>query len=96
VERLLAIADLRCRCRAMGVASLGCGPAGVAVTLRGDRAAAKAATLAKRSKGFLRAQDDRLSAALEAPDADGRLTNAARVLDCIEAIVRKAQRRKRG
>ncbi len=96
VERLLAIADLRCRCRALGIASLGCGPAGVAVTLRGDRAAAKAATLAKRSKGFLRAQDDRLSAALEAPDADGRLANAARVLDCIEAIVRKAQRRKRG
>lgn len=96
VERLLAIVDLRCRCRALGVASLGCGPAGVAVTLRGERAAAKAATLAKRSKGFLRAQDDRLSAALEAPDADGRLANAVRVLDCIEAIVRKAQRRKRG
>ncbi|PWC82133.1 hypothetical protein TSO5_31030 [Azospirillum sp. TSO5] len=96
VERLLAIADLRCRCRALGVASLGCGPAGVAVTLRGERAAAKAATLAKRSRGFLRAQDDRLSAALEAPDADGRLANAVRVLDCIEAIVRKAQRRKRG
>lgn len=96
VERLLAIADLRCSCRALGVASLGCGPAGVAVTLRGERAAAKAVTVAKRSKGFLRAQDDRLSAALEAPDADGRLANAARVLDCIEAIVRKAQRRKRG
>ncbi len=96
VERLLAIADLRCRCRALGIASLGCGPAGVAVTLRGERAAAKAATLAKRSRGFLRAQDDRLSAALEAPNADGRLANAARVLDCIEAIVRKAQRRKRG
>lgn len=96
VERLLAIADLRCRCRALGVASLGCGPAGVAVTLRGERAAAKAATLAKRSRGFLRVQDDRLSAALEAPDADGRLANAVRVLDCIEAIVRKAQRRKRG
>ncbi len=96
VERLLAIADLRCRCRALGIASLGCGSAGVAVTLRGERAAAKAVTLAKRSKGFLRAQDNRLSAALEAPDADGRLANAARVLDCIEAIVRKAQRRKRG
>ncbi|SMF28656.1 transcription-repair coupling factor (superfamily II helicase) [Azospirillum oryzae] len=96
VERLLAIADLRCRCRALGIATLGCGPAGVAATLRGERAAAKALTLAKRSKGFLRAQDDRLSAALEAPDADGRLANAARVLDCIEAIVRKAQRRKRG
>lgn len=96
VERLLAIADLRCRCRALGIASLGCGPAGVAVTLRGDRAAAKAATLAKRSKGLLRAQDDRLSVALEAPDADGRLANAVRVLDCIETIVRKAQRRKRG
>ncbi|CAO3436155.1 DEAD/DEAH box helicase [Azospirillum endophyticum] len=95
VERLLAIAELRCRCRALGIASLGCGPAGVAVTLRGERAAAKAATLAKRSKGFLRAQDDRLSAALEAPDADGRLANAARMLDCVEAIVRKAQRRKR-
>ncbi|MBY6265224.1 DEAD/DEAH box helicase [Azospirillum sp. 412522] len=95
VERLLVIADLRCRCRALGIASLGCGPAGVAVTLRGERAAAKAATLAKRSKGFLRAQDDRLSAALEAPDADGRLANTVRVLDCIEAIVRKAKRRKR-
>ncbi|MBK1841868.1 DEAD/DEAH box helicase [Azospirillum sp. YIM B02556] len=95
VVRLLAIADLRCRCRALGVASLGCGPAGVAVTLRGERAATRAATLAKRSKGFLRAQDDRLSAALEAPDADGRLANAARVLDCVETIVRKARRRKR-
>lgn len=95
VERLLAIAELRCRCRALGIASLGCGPAGVAVTLRGERATARAATLAKRSKRFLRAQDDRLSAALEAPDADGRLANAARVLDCIETIVRKAQRRKR-
>ncbi|WP_148294355.1 DEAD/DEAH box helicase, partial [Azospirillum sp. B506] len=63
VERLLSIAELRCRCRALGIASLGCGPAGVAVRLRGERAAAKAATLAKRSKGLLRAQDDRLSAA---------------------------------
>jgi transcription-repair coupling factor (superfamily II helicase) len=95
VERLLAIAELRCRCRALGIASLGCGPAGVAVTLRGERATARAATLAKRSKRFLRAQDDRLSATLEAPDADGRLANAARMLDCIETIVRKAQRRKR-
>ncbi len=95
VERLLAIASLRCRCRALGVASLGCGPAGVAATLRGDRAAARAATLAKRSKGLLRAQDDRLTAALEAPDADTRLVNAERVLDCIEAIVRKAQRKKK-
>ncbi|WP_109050700.1 DEAD/DEAH box helicase [Azospirillum sp. TSA6c] len=95
VERLLAIAGLRCRCRALGIASLGCGPAGVAVTLRGERAAARAATLAKRSKGVLRAQDDRLSAALEAPDAESRLANASRVLDCIETIVRKAQRRKR-
>ncbi|CAO3453624.1 DEAD/DEAH box helicase [Azospirillum largimobile] len=95
VERLLAIASLRCRCRALGVASLGCGPAGVAATLRGDRAAARAATLAKRSKGLLRAQDDRLAAALEAPDADGRLANAERVLDCIEAIVRKAQRKRK-
>ena len=96
VERLLAIAELRCRCRALGVAALSCGPAGVAVTLRGERAAARAATLAKRSEGFLHAQDDRLSAALEAPGADDRLANAAGVLDCIEAIVRKAQRRKRG
>ncbi|CAO3357366.1 DEAD/DEAH box helicase [Azospirillum melinis] len=95
VERLLAIAGLRCRCRALGIASLGCGPAGVAVTLRGERAAVRAATLAKRSKGVLRAQDDRLSAALEAPDAESRLANASRVLDCIETIVRKAQRRKR-
>lgn len=95
VERLLAIAGLRCRCRALGIASLGCGPAGVAVTLRGERAAARAATLAKRSTGVLRAQDDRLSAALEAPDAESRLANASRVLDCIETIIRKAQRRKR-
>lgn len=95
VERLLAIASLRCRCRALGIASLGCGPAGVAASLRGDRADKRAATLAKRSKGLLRAQDDRLTAALEAPDADGRLANAERVLDCIEAIVRKAQRRKK-
>ncbi|CBS89537.1 DEAD/DEAH box helicase [Azospirillum lipoferum] len=95
VERLLAVASLRCRCRALGIASLGCGPAGVAATLRGDRADKRAATLAKRSKGLLRAQDDRLTAALEAPDADGRLANAERVLDCIEAIVRKAQRRKK-
>lgn len=95
VERLLAVASLRCRCRALGVASLGCGPAGVAATLRGERADKRAATLAKRSKGLLRAQDDRLTAALEAPDADGRLANAERVLDCIEAIVRKAQRRKK-
>ncbi len=95
VERLLAIASLRCRCRALGVASLGCGPAGVAATLRGDRAATRAATLAKRSKGLLRAQDDRLTAALEAPDADTRLVNAERVLDCIEAIVRKARRKKK-
>ncbi len=95
VERLLAIASLRCRCRALGIASLGCGPAGVAATLRGDRAAARAATLTKRSKGMLRAQDDRLSSALDAPDADSRLANAERVLDCIEAIVRKAQRRRK-
>ncbi|PWC80879.1 hypothetical protein TSH100_28790 [Azospirillum sp. TSH100] len=95
VERLLGIAELRCRCRVLGVASLGCGPAGVAITLRGERAAARAATLAKRLKAFLRAQDDRLSAALEAPNADGRLANAACLLDCVEAIVRKAQRRKR-
>lgn len=95
VERLLAVASLRCRCRALGIASLGCGPAGVAATLRGERADKRAATLAKRSKGLLRAQDDRLTAALEAPDADGRLANAERVLDCIEAIVRKAQRRKK-
>ncbi|WP_247883760.1 DEAD/DEAH box helicase [Azospirillum sp. B21] len=95
VERLLAVASLRCRCRALGIASLGCGPAGVAATLRGERAEKRAATLAKRSKGLLRAQDDRLTAALEAPDADGRLANAERVLDCIEAIVRKAQRRKK-
>lgn len=95
VERLLAVASLRCRCRALGIASLGCGPAGVAATLRGDRADKRAATLAKRSKGLLRAQDDRLTAALEAPDADGRLANAERVLDCIEAIVRKARRMKK-
>ncbi|AWB06440.1 transcription-repair coupling factor (plasmid) [Azospirillum humicireducens] len=95
VKRLLAVASLRCRCRALGIASLGCGPAGVAATLHGDRTEKRAATLAKRSKGLLRAQDDRLTAALEAPDADGRLANAERVLDCIEAIVRKAQRRKK-
>ncbi len=95
VERLLSIASLRCRCRSLGIASLGCGPAGVAATLRGDRAEKRAATLAKRSKGLLRAQDDRLTAALEAPDADSRLANAERVLDCIEAIVRKAQRKRK-
>ncbi|AWU96633.1 DEAD/DEAH box helicase [Azospirillum ramasamyi] len=95
VERLLSIASLRFRCRSLGIASLGCGPAGVAATLRGDRAEKRAATLAKRSKGLLRAQDDRLTAALEAPDADSRLANAERVLDCIEAIVRKAQRKRK-
>ena len=95
VERLLAVASLRCRCRALGIASLGCGPAGVAATLRADRADKRAATLAKRSKGLLRAQDARLTAALEAPDAEGRLGNADRVLDCIEAVVHKAGRRKK-
>ncbi|MFP5516291.1 MAG: DEAD/DEAH box helicase [Alphaproteobacteria bacterium] len=95
VERLLAIASLRCRCRSLGIASLGCGPAGVAATLRGDRAEKRAATLAKRSKGLLRAQGDRLTAALDASNADRRLANADRVLDCIEAIVRKAKRRKK-
>ncbi|PWC34514.1 hypothetical protein TSO352_20395 [Azospirillum sp. TSO35-2] len=95
VERLLATAALRCRCRALGIATLGAGPAGVALSLRGDRAAARAATLAKRSSGLLRAQDDRLTATLEAPDADARLAAAARVLDCIDGIVRKAKRRRR-
>ncbi|WP_052710211.1 DEAD/DEAH box helicase [Azospirillum thiophilum] len=95
VQRLLAIAALRCRCRALGIASLGCGPAGVAATLRGNRAVARAATLAKRSRGLLHAQDDRATAALEAFDADARLANAVRVLDSIEATVNKAKQRRR-
>ncbi|MBP2299001.1 DEAD/DEAH box helicase [Azospirillum picis] len=100
VERLLAIAALRCRCRALGIATLGAGPSGVALTLHSAgsdprRAERRAATLAKRSGGLLRAQEDRLSAALEAADGGARLANALRVLDCVEEIVRKAQRRKR-
>ncbi|XKH38964.1 DEAD/DEAH box helicase [Azospirillum doebereinerae] len=92
VERLLAIATLRCRCRRLGVAALGAGPAGVALTLRGERAVERGARIAKQSAGLLQAREDRVTAALEAPDADALLANAARCLDAVEANVNAGRR----
>ncbi|CAO3439528.1 Transcription-repair coupling factor [Azospirillum doebereinerae] len=85
VERLLAVAALRCRCRRLGVAALVVGPVGVSLTLRGERTAERCKRLAKRSGGLFLAREDRVTAALEAPDPDGLLANAARCLDAVEA-----------
>lgn len=95
VATLFEVAGLRVLCRRLGVEALGAGPAGVSVTLRGDKAEARGVRMAARSGGLLRWTGDRLAAALEAADARATLANAARVLETIDAMVRKAAARKR-
>ncbi|SMH45799.1 DEAD/DEAH box helicase [Azospirillum agricola] len=85
VEGLLDVATLRCRCRRLGIAALKVGPAGVALTLRGDSAAKRCTQLAKRSDGLFLARGDRVTAALASEDPAASLTNAARCLDAVES-----------
>lgn len=95
VELLFDVADLRVVAKRLGVEALHAGPAGVSVTLRGDKAEARGVRMAARSGGLLRWTGERLAAALEAADARTTLANAARVLEAMEGMVRKAAARKR-
>jgi transcription-repair coupling factor (superfamily II helicase) len=84
VVRLLELALLKCRCRALGIARLDAGPQAIAATFRAESDAAK--RLPSQTDAEFEWRGERLIYATGSEDADERLSLATRFVGRLEEI----------